>query len=187
MIYTETSLRGAYVVDLQKIEDSRGFFAYLFEAKEAEQRGLATKIVQIKLSYNNRKGTLRGMHLQLPPAAEVKLVRCVRGAVHDVIVDYRKDSPTYLKSFAVELSADNHRALYVPALFAHGYQTLRDKTETSYQVGEFYTPGVESGLMYNDARLGLKWPLPVAVISDKDLKFGLLADREAEVKKRMSL
>jgi len=176
MIYTETSLPGAYVVDLQKIEDTRGFFAYLFESKEAEQRGLATNIVQIKLSYNKRKGTLRGMHLQLPPAAETKLVRCIRGAVHDVIVDCRKDSPTYLKHFAVELSADNRRALYVPAMFAHGYQTLTEDAEVMYQVDEFYAPKSELGIRYNDPALKIQWPLPVVDISPKDAAWPLIAE-----------
>jgi dTDP-4-dehydrorhamnose 3,5-epimerase len=176
MIYTETSLPGAYLVDLEKIEDSRGFFAYLFEAKEAAQRGLSTSIVQIKLSYNKRKGTLRGMHLQLPPATEVKLVRCIRGAIYDVIIDYRKDSPTYLKHVGVELSADNRRALYVPAMFAHGYQTLTDDAEVMYQVDEFYSPGHEFGVRYNDPALKIEWPLPVVDISPKDASWPLVAE-----------
>jgi dTDP-4-dehydrorhamnose 3,5-epimerase len=176
MIYTETSLPGAYLVDLEKIEDSRGFFAYLFEAKEAQQRGLSTKIVQIKLSYNKRKGTLRGMHLQLPPAAEVKLVRCIRGAIHDVIVDYREDSPTFLKHVSVELSAQNRRALYVPAMFAHGYQTLTDDAEVMYQVDEFYAPKCELGLRYDDPALKIQWPLPVVDISPKDAAWPLVRE-----------
>jgi dTDP-4-dehydrorhamnose 3,5-epimerase len=176
MIYTETSLPGAYLVDLEKIEDSRGFFAYLFESKEAAQRGLSTRIVQIKLSYNQRKGTLRGMHLQLPPATEVKLVRCLRGAIYDVIVDYRKDSPTYLKHVGVELSADNRRALYVPAMFAHGYQTLTDDAEVMYQVDEFYSPRHEFGVRYNDPALKIQWPLPVVDISPKDAAWPLIAE-----------
>ena len=134
-----------------------------------------------------QKGTLRGMHFQYPPAAESKLVRCTRGAILDIIVDLRPESPTYLQHISVELDEDNHRAIYVPERFAHGYQALRDKTETSYQVGEFYTPSAESGLMYNDPRLNLSWPLPVAVISEKDQKFGLLADIEPEVARRMRL
>jgi dTDP-4-dehydrorhamnose 3,5-epimerase len=176
MIYTETSLPGAYLVDLEKIEDSRGFFAYLFEAKEAAKRRLSDRIVQIKLSYNKRKGTLRGMHLQLPPATEVKLVRCIRGAIYDVIVDYRKDSPTYLKHLGIELSADNRRALYVPAMFAHGYQTLTDDAEVMYQVDEFYTPGHEFGVRYNDPALKIEWPLPVVDISPKDAAWPLVAE-----------
>ena len=134
------------------------------------------------------KGTLRGMHFQFPPAAETKLVRCTRGAILDIIVDLRPESPTYLQHVAVELNEDNQRALYVPERFAHGYQALRDNTDTSYQVGEFYTPGAEGGLMYNDPRLGLKWPLPVTVISDKDQKFRPAAPRvEPEVKRKNAL
>jgi dTDP-4-dehydrorhamnose 3,5-epimerase len=127
------------------------------------------------------------MHFQLPPAAETKLVRCTRGAILDIIVDLRPESPTYLQHIAVELSEDNSRALYVPERFAHGYQVLRDRTETSYQVGEFYTPGSEGGLLYNDPRLGLQWPLPVAVISDKDQQWKGLVEQESELKQRMSL
>ena len=130
---------------------------------------------------------MRGMHFQYPPAAESKLVRCTRGAILDIIVDLRPESPTYLQHISVELDEDNHRAIYVPERFAHGYQALRDNTETSYQVGEFYAPSAESGLMYDDPRLNLRWPLPVAVISDKDQKFGLLADIEPEVVRRMGL
>ena len=114
------------------------------------------------------------MHFQFPPAAETKLVRCTRGAILDIIVDLRPESPTYLEHVAVELTADNHRALYVPERFAHGYQVLEDNTETSYQVGEFYTPGAEGGLRYDDPRLGLNWPLPVTEISDKDLAWPLI-------------
>jgi dTDP-4-dehydrorhamnose 3,5-epimerase len=187
MIFKETKLKGAFVIDLERREDARGFFARAFCQKEFADHGLKPIIAQANLAFNHVTGTLRGMHFQYPPAAESKLVRCTRGAILDIVVDLRPESPTYMQHVEVELNEDNHRALYVPERFAHGYQTLRDKTETSYQVGEFYTPGVESGLMYNDPRLGLKWPLPVAVISDKDLKFGLLADREAEVKKRMSV
>jgi dTDP-4-dehydrorhamnose 3,5-epimerase len=127
------------------------------------------------------------MHFQFPPASETKLVRCTRGAILDIIVDLRPESPTYLQHVAVELNESNQRALYVPERFAHGYQTLVDNTDTSYQVGEFYTPEAESGLMYNDPRLGLKWPLPVSVISDKDQKFGLLNEVESELKGRMEL
>jgi dTDP-4-dehydrorhamnose 3,5-epimerase len=127
------------------------------------------------------------MHFQLPPAAETKLVRCTRGAILDIIVDLRPESPTYLQHIAVELSEDNSRALYVPERFAHGYQVLRDRTETSYQVGEFYTPGSEGGLLYNDPRLGLQWPLPVAVISEKDQQWKGLVEQESELKQRMSL
>jgi dTDP-4-dehydrorhamnose 3,5-epimerase len=126
------------------------------------------------------------MHFQYPPAAETKVVRCTRGAVLDIIVDLRPESPTYLEHVSVELTADNHRAIYIPERFAHGYQALEDETETSYQVGEFYTPGVEGGLRYDDPALGLTWPLPVSVISEKDSAWPLLADVEPEVRRRMA-
>jgi len=186
MIFTETKLKGAFVIDIERREDSRGFFARAFCQHEFEQYGLKPVIAQANIAFNDKKGTLRGMHFQFPPAAETKLVRATRGAILDIIVDLRPESPTYLQHVAVELSEDNSRALYVPERFAHGYQVLRDKTETSYQVGEFYTPGSEGGLMYNDPRLGLQWPLPVSVISEKDAVWKLLDEQEPEVKRRMS-
>jgi dTDP-4-dehydrorhamnose 3,5-epimerase len=127
------------------------------------------------------------MHFQFPPAAETKVVRCTRGSILDIIVDLRPESPTYLQHVAVELNEDNHRALYVPERFAHGYQVLEEKTETSYQVGEFYTPGSEGGLLYSDSRLDLRWPLPVTVISEKDEAWPLLDTQEAVLNQRMSL
>jgi dTDP-4-dehydrorhamnose 3,5-epimerase len=175
------------VIDIERREDSRGFFARGFCQHEFEQHNLKPTIAQANIAFNHKKGTLRGMHFQFPPAAETKLVRCTRGAIVDIIVDLRPESPTYLEHVAVELTEDNSRALYVPERFAHGYQVLRDKTETSYQVGEFYSPGFESGLLYNDPRLGLEWPLPVAVISEKDQAWKSLAEQEPELKKRMSL
>jgi dTDP-4-dehydrorhamnose 3,5-epimerase len=187
MIFTETALQGAYIIDLERRTDSRGFFARAFCQKEFEAHGLKPVIAQANLAFNNRKGTVRGMHFQLPPAAETKVVRCTRGAILDIIVDLRTESPTYLQHISVELNEDNHRALYVPERFAHGYQVLRDSTETSYQVGEFYTPGSEGGLLYNDPRLGLSWPLPVTVISEKDQTWMPLSEQEADLKNRMSL
>ncbi len=174
MKFTQTALAGAFIIDVAPIADDRGFFTYLFCAKEAAARGIATSVAQVKLSYNKRKGTLRGMHFQVPPAAETKLVRCTRGAVWDVIVDLRPDSPTYLQHVGVELSGENRRALYVPALFAHGYQTLTDDAEVTYQVDEFYAPQHERGLRYDDPRLALRWPLPVGAISPKDASWPLL-------------
>jgi dTDP-4-dehydrorhamnose 3,5-epimerase len=174
MIYTQTKLHGAYVIEINPITDDRGFFSYLFDAKEAAAHGLAVKLAQVKLSYNHHKGTLRGMHYQTEPALESKLVRCTRGAVLDMIVDVRKDSPTYLQHVAVELSANNRKALYVPPMFAHGYQTLADDTEVVYQVDEYYAPHAERGLRFDDPRLGLKWPLPVSNISPKDEAWPLL-------------
>ena len=187
MHFSKTKLDGAYVIELERREDSRGFFARAFCQKEFADHGLKQLIAQANVAYNFKKGTLRGMHFQFPPAAETKLVRCTRGAILDIIVDLRPESPTYLQNIAVELNEENGRALYVPERFAHGYQALRDSTETSYQVGEFYAPDCESGLMHNDPRLGLQWPLPVAVISDKDQKFKLLDQIEPELRRRMTI
>jgi dTDP-4-dehydrorhamnose 3,5-epimerase len=186
VIFTETKLKGAFVIDLERRIDSRGFFARGFCQKEFEAHGLKPVIAQANVAHNIAKGTLRGMHFQFPPAAETKLVRCTRGAIVDIIVDLRPESPTYLQHIEVELNEDNQRALYVPERFAHGYQTLRDNTDTSYQVGEFYTPSAESGLMHNDPKLGLTWPLPVSVISEKDQQFKLLAEIEPELKRKMA-
>jgi dTDP-4-dehydrorhamnose 3,5-epimerase len=185
MIFTETKLRGAFLIDLEAREDDRGFFARAFCQKEFAQHGLKPVIAQANIGFNRRKGTLRGMHFQFPPSAETKLVRASRGAVLDIIVDLRPESATYLQHISVELSADNHRGIYIPERFAHGYQALQDNTETTYQVGEFYTPGSEGGLLYNDPRLGLEWPLPVTVISDKDLQWKPLDEIENEVTSRM--
>ena len=187
MRFTETKLQGAYIVELERREDSRGFFARAFCQKEFAALGLKPLIAQANVAYNFKKGTLRGMHFQFPPAAETKLVRCTRGAILDIIVDLRPESPTYLQHIAVELDEENSRALYVPERFAHGYQTLRDNTETSYQVGEFYAPTAEGGLRHDDPQLGLQWPLPVSAISPKDLAFRPLREIAADVKRRMSL
>jgi dTDP-4-dehydrorhamnose 3,5-epimerase len=187
MIFTETKLKGAFILDLERREDSRGFFARAFCQNEFKQHGLKPVIAQANIAFNHKEGTVRGMHFQFPPAAETKLVRCTRGAILDIIVDLRPESATYLQHTAVELNEDNYRALYVPERFAHGYQALRDKTDTSYQVGEFYTPGTEGGLLYNDPRLGLEWPLPVSMISDKDRVWKRLDIQEGELKQKMEL
>jgi len=187
MIFTETKLKGAFIIDIERREDSRGFFARAFCQKEFADHGLKPVIAQTNIAFNKTKGTLRGMHFQYPPAPETKLVRATRGAILDIIVDLRPESPTYLEHISVELSAYNHRALYVPERFGHGYQVLEDQTETSYQVGEFYTPGVEGGLLYSDPRLGLVWPLPVGEMSSKDAEWQLLARIEPELKRKMSV
>jgi dTDP-4-dehydrorhamnose 3,5-epimerase len=186
MIFVETELKGAFVIELERREDNRGFFARAFCQKEFDAHGLKPTIAQANVASNRLKGTLRGMHFQYPPAAETKLVRCTRGAILDIIVDLRPESPTYLRHVAVELSEDNQRALYVPERFAHGYQVLRDNTDTSYQVGEFYTPGAEGGLRYDDPALRLHWPLPITAISDKDREWALMDKVGAEVVRRMS-
>lgn len=168
MQFTPTPLEGAYLVDLAPHTDERGFFARTFCQHEFADHGLVPTVAQCNTSYNHVRGTLRGMHYQMPPAAETKFVRCIRGAIQDVIIDLRPDSPTFLQHVGVELTAENRRALYVPELFAHGYQTLEDDTEVLYQVSEFYTPGEERGLRHDDPRFAIAWPLPVTVISDKD-------------------
>src|SRR2546425_8174923 len=186
MIFTETKLQGAFIIDLEPREDARGFFARAFCQQEFTAHGLKPTIAQANVASNRKRGTIRGMHFQYPPAAETKLVRATRGAILDIIVDLRPESPTYLDHIAVELTADNHRALYVPERFAHGYQVLQDRTETSYQVGEFYTPDAEGGLLHSDPRLGLVWPLPVDEISPKDAEWQPLGKIEPELKRKMS-
>ena len=174
MLFTELSLKGAYLIELQRHEDTRGFFARTFCAREFRDHGLREEFVQCSTSWNARRATVRGMHYQLPPSREAKLVRCTRGALWDVIVDIRPDSPTYLQHLGVELSAGNRLSLYIPDMFAHGYQTIEDDTEIFYQMSDFYAPELATGLRYDDPRLGIKWPLPVSVISDKDRLFELI-------------
>jgi dTDP-4-dehydrorhamnose 3,5-epimerase len=187
VIFTETKLKGAFIIDLERRNDERGFFARAFCQNEFREHGLKPTIAQANIASNLKKGTLRGMHFQYPPAAETKLVRCTRGAIVDIIVDLRPESRTYLEHIAVELNDDNMTALYVPERFAHGYQALRDGTDTSYQVGEFYTPNAEGGLRYDDPLLGLQWPLPVSVISPKDQAFQAFREIEGQLTHRMSL
>jgi dTDP-4-dehydrorhamnose 3,5-epimerase len=168
MNFTETELAGAFLVDLERREDDRGFFARAWCAHEFADQGLSTLLVQCNISFNRLQGTLRGMHYQSPPHAEVKLVRCTRGAIYDVIIDLRPGSPTHKRWLGVELTAENGRMLYVPEGFAHGYQTLVDDTETFYQVSEFYTPSAEGGVRWDDPSFAIEWPLTVSAISDKD-------------------
>ena len=174
MEFKETKLKGAFIIDLEPRQDHRGFFSRTFCMKELEIYGLRSVVAQCNLSFNYKKGTLRGMHYQIPPATETKLIRCTKGAIYDVIVDMRPQSSTYLQYIGVELTADNRRALYVPAMFAHGYQALTDETEVIYQVSEFYTPNTERGLRYDDPLLGIEWPLPISEISEKDTNWSLL-------------
>lgn len=187
MRFAETDLPGAFVIGLEPHEDDRGFFARAFCQHEFEEHGLNPVVAQGNLAFNRRKGTVRGMHFQIPPAAETKLVRATRGAIVDKIVDLRPESPTYLRHISVELTSDNHRALYVPERFAHGYQALVDETETSYQVGEFYSPAHERALPHDDPRLGLEWPLPVTVISEKDRNAPRLDTWEERLREEMAL
>lgn len=169
MIFKETDLKGAYIVDLETNIDERGYFARAWCKKEFSQLGLETNIVQCNLSYNNKKGTLRGMHYQSEPYGETKFVRCVKGALYDVIIDVRKESETYGKWIGVELSEKNGRGLYIPVGFAHGFQTLEDDTLMMYQVSEFYTPGYEKGIRWDDSFFNIKWPEEEQrIISEKD-------------------
>lgn len=187
MIFAETKLKGSFVVDPERRQDKRGFFARIFCQKEFTEWGLEPNVAQANVALSVKRGTLRGMHFQYPPATEAKLVRCLRGAVLDVIVDLRPESATYLQHVAVELSSDSQRALYVPGRFAHGYQTLDDESAILYQASTFYSPTAESGLRYDDPRLAIEWPLPVAVVSSKDCNFGLLESIQGELTTRMSL
>ena len=174
MRFVPTALAGAYTIEVEPHEDSRGFFARTFCAREFAEHGLETNFVQCSVSMNRTRGTLRGMHYQLPPAGEAKLVRCTAGAIRDVIVDLRQNSQTYLQHFSVELTAQNRCALYVPKTFAHGFQTLEDDTEIFYQMSEFYSPDKSAGVRFDDPKLGIQWPLPVAAIAEKDRTWPLL-------------
>jgi dTDP-4-dehydrorhamnose 3,5-epimerase len=168
MQFQAIKLPNAYIIDLDKIDDERGFFARAFCQREFAEQGLTTQFVQCNISSNRKRGTLRGMHYQLPPSAETKLVRCIRGAIYDVIVDLRPDSPTFLQWYGVELSAENRRMLYVPEGFAHGFQTLADDTELFYQMSEYYAPDYARGLRWNDPLINIAWPLAIESISAKD-------------------
>ncbi len=168
MIFTETKLKGAYTIEIEKLTDERGFFARSWCQREFEKNGLNPRLVQCDISYNRKSGTLRGMHYQVAPFAEAKLVRCTRGAIYDVIIDLRPESETFANWFAVELTDENRRMLYVPEGFAHGFQTLADDTEVFYQMCEFYAPAHARGVRWNDARFGIDWLEQPRVISEKD-------------------
>ena len=178
MKFTETPLADAWVVDLEPFRDDRGAFARAFCAREFAEHGIGTGVAQVNLSENPTRGTLRGMHHQVEPATEGKLIRCVRGALYDVIVDMRPESSTHREWFGVELSADNGRALYVPPRFAHGFLTLSDDVLAFYQVSEFYTPGTERGVRYDDPTIGIRWPGSPTLISEKDASWPLLDAHE---------
>ncbi|MCX7999615.1 MAG: dTDP-4-dehydrorhamnose 3,5-epimerase [Leptospiraceae bacterium] len=168
MIFTETPLRGAYTIDLEKKGDERGFFARVFCVNEFENLGLDTKIIQINNSTSAKKGTLRGLHYQLAPFSETKIVRCIKGSIYDVILDLREDSPTFGKWFAAELTSENRKMMYVPKGFAHGFLTLTDDVEAFYMVTEFYNPKAERGIRWNDPKFKIEWPFEPLVLSEKD-------------------
>jgi dTDP-4-dehydrorhamnose 3,5-epimerase len=171
MIFTAAQLDGAWLIDLEPREDERGFFARLWCRQELAAQGLDTEIAQESLSFNRRRGTLRGLHFQRPPHEETKIVRCTRGAILDVIVDLRPQSPSYLSWQGFELTAKNRKAIYVPKGFAHGFQTIADNSEILYQISEFYAPDSAGGYRYDDVALGIAWPLPVTAISERDLSW----------------
>jgi len=171
LIFTETALAGAFVIEPERREDARGFFARVWCAREFAAHGLETRVSQCSISLNARRGTLRGMHYQVPPHEEVKLVRCTRGALYDVIIDLRPGSPTFTRHVAVELTADNRRMLYIPHGFAHGFQTLEDDTEILYQMSEFYAPGAARGVRWNDATFGIAWPIASPTMLERDRSY----------------
>lgn len=171
MRFDPTPLPGAFVIEMERHQDERGFFARTYCASEFREQGLHTEWPQCNTSYNLRAGTLRGMHWQAAPHAEVKLVRCTAGAVFDVIVDLRPDSPTHLHPFGVELTADNRKQLYIPKGFAHGFITLTDDTEVFYHMGSSYVPGSAQGARYDDPAFNIEWPRPIAVISERDQNY----------------
>ena len=174
MIFTPAPLPGSYIIDLTPFSDSRGWFARTYCKNEFTEIGHTKEWVQINHSFTTTAGALRGMHYQLPPFKEIKLVRCIAGAVYDVIVDLRENSATFLKWFGAELSAKNKKMMYIPEGFAHGFQTLTADAELIYHHTEFYAPGAEQGLRYNDSRMGINWPLEVIEISERDKQHPLL-------------
>ena len=171
MIFTETPLKGAYVIDPERLADERGFFARTWCRREFEAHGLNPELAQCNISYNRRKGTLRGMHYQVAPHAETRLVRCTSGAVYDVIVDLRPQSATFKRWFPIELTADNRRMLYIPEGVAHGFFTLCDDTEVFYQMSGFYAPECARGVRWNDPAFGFEWPDEIQVMAERDRSY----------------
>jgi len=171
MKFFETKLKGAFIIEPERMDDERGFFARLFCSKEFQHHGLNPKLVQCNISFNKKKGTLRGMHYQPPPYEEEKLVYCSRGAIYDVIIDLRSESPTFMEWLASELMADNYSLLYIPQGFAHGFQTLEDNTDVIYHMGEFYVPESARGVRWNDPAFGIQWPDDHRIISPRDQQY----------------
>jgi len=176
MIFTETKLRGSYVVGLEPFTDERGWFARTYCKNEFAAIGHSAEWVQLNHSFTKLPGAIRGMHYQLPPFSEIKLVRCIAGAVFDVIIDLRKDSPTFLQWFGTEISAANRNMMYIPAGFAHGFQTLSDDAELIYHHSQFYEPGVEGGISYDDPKVKIEWPLELTTISERDMQHPYLGN-----------
>lgn len=171
MDFKEMPLSGAFLIEPEPLSDERGFFARTYCRREFEEHGLNPNLVQCNISFNIKKGTLRGMHFQLPPHEEVKVVRCTSGAIFDVIIDLRHSSPTFNKWYGMELSAKNRRAFYIPEGFAHGFITLEDSTEVFYQMSDFYQPGSASGVRWDDPFFGVEWPITPCIISERDKLF----------------
>ena len=177
MIFNETKLKGSYIIDIEKTNDKRGFFARTWDKNIFEQKGLNSNLAQCNISFNKKKGTLRGMHYQEHPYQEAKLVRCTRGKVYEVMIDLRKNSPTFKQWEAVELCADQHKMLYIPEGMALGFQTLEDNTELFYQMSQFYMPEYSKGLKYDDPSLKILWPLRITVISQKDKSWKFIDEK----------
>jgi dTDP-4-dehydrorhamnose 3,5-epimerase len=171
VIFTETALPGAWIVDVERLEDSRGFFARSWCEREFAERGLNPRLAQCNVSFNKRRGTLRGLHYQASPHREAKLIRCTRGAIHDVILDLRPDSPAFKRHTAVVLDAESRRMLYVPEGFAHGFQTLEDDTEVFYQMSAAHAPDHARGVRWNDPAFGIQWPEAERTISERDQRY----------------
>jgi len=176
MIFTETKLKGAFILELEKLEDERGFFARTWCRQEFSKYGLNPNLVQCSVSFNHKLGTLRGMHYQIAPYEEAKLLQCIAGAIYDVVIDLRCDSPTFTEWIAVELTAENHRMLYVPENFAHGFQTLKDNTEVFYQISQFHAPEYARGIRWDDPAFGIHWPDTTRIISDRDATYPDFSD-----------
>lgn len=182
MLFRETKLAGAFVIEMEQHEDERGFFARSWCQKEFAQHGLNARTVQCNVSFNKVKGTLRGMHYQVSPCQEAKVVRCTRGSIYDVIIDLRPESKTYKEHISEVLSGDNYKALYVPEGFAHGFQTLDDNSEVYYQMSEFYSPENQRGLRYDDPAFDIHWPMTAAVISERDRKYPDFKEEKCQLK-----
>jgi dTDP-4-dehydrorhamnose 3,5-epimerase len=171
VIYTETKLKGAFIIEPEKVEDKRGFFARIWCREEFERRGLNSQLVQCSISFSKRKGTLRGMHYQAAPYEEAKIVRCTMGAIYDVIIDLRGESPTFKDHIAVALTAESRKMLYVPEGFAHGFQTLEDDTEVYYQMSQVYAPEFALGIRWNDPAFGILWPIDEPIMLERDQEY----------------
>jgi dTDP-4-dehydrorhamnose 3,5-epimerase len=171
MVFRETALQGAFIVEIEKREDERGFFARSWCQREYEARGFNSRVMQCNISFNFKRGTLRGLHYQCAPHEEAKLIRCTSGSIYDVIIDLRPKSPTFKQHASVVLEAAQHLMLFVPEGFAHGFETLEDQTEVFYQMSEFYVPEAGRGIRWNDPAFGIEWPSPPSVISERDLSY----------------